>query len=107
MVKKRRVAGKPDPSKRTAATEADQWIQGAGIDPEVQNIPISPASENVSDRIVKSKSPEHQKVTLYLTKALHKRLKAHSALEDMEMSDAAEMAIAEWLDSQAAKHSDS
>lgn len=106
---KRRVTKKPDPSKRLQPTEVDRYVEEGGIDPEVQDPPFhQPAVvEPEPERVVKSKSSDHQKVTLYLTKNLHKRLKAHAALEDIEMSDAAEDAISKWLDIQVSKKLDS
>lgn len=50
----------------------------------------------------KSSSKDFTRTTLYLTKQLHKRLKLAGLEHDMEMSDIAEAAIAQWLDN----HSD-
>jgi hypothetical protein len=46
----------------------------------------------------KSSSSQYLRTTLYLSKALHKRLKMGALEHDMEMSDIAEAAISEWLD---------
>lgn len=46
----------------------------------------------------KSKSSDHTKLTVYITKALHKRLKVGGAHLEMELSDIAEEAINEYLD---------
>ena len=48
-------------------------------------------------KVAKSKSDAHQKVTLYLTKSLVKRLKLAAVEDDTELSDMAEQALTDWL----------
>lgn len=107
MVKKRRIAKKPD------STAASSWVQAGGSDPEIKHPDIQ-TSENLniqtlkhsdtqtSKPLAKSKDPEFTRCTLYLSKALHKRLKIHAVANETEHSDIAEQAIAQWLN----KHSD-
>lgn len=46
---------------------------------------------------VKSKSDDYTKLTVYITKSLHKRLKVGGAQLEMELSDIAEAAIDDYL----------
>jgi hypothetical protein len=89
VAKKRGIAKKPQ------SQDATDWVAAGGIDPEVVALPVSyPASETV----VKSKSANFTRSTIYLSKTLHKRLKIAAASNDLEMSDIAEIAISAWLD---------
>lgn len=89
MVKKRGIAKKP--------TSADQWVDAGGTDPEL-NQPSAQTSKRPSSPLAKSKDPTYTRCTLYLPEALHTRMK-HAATDDkIELSDIAELAIAEWLD---------
>ena len=56
-----------------------------------------PASKPASTNPVKSKSSDYTKLTVYVTKALHKQLKVGGAQLEMELSDIAEAAISEYL----------
>ena len=47
----------------------------------------------------KSKDPNYQRTTIYLPKAMHRRLKAAAATEDREMSAIVEELLEQWLDS--------
>ena len=53
--------------------------------------------KSTSTSPVKSKSPDYSKLTVYITKALHKRLKVGAAELEMELSDVAEEAITAYL----------
>lgn len=55
------------------------------------------AATPASTTPVKSKSDDYTKLTVYITKALHKRLKVGAAQLEMELSDIAEDAIDEYL----------
>lgn len=72
-------------------------------DAEMSNKPSIQTSKHpdAQNSSAKSKSKEHVRTTIYLTKALHKRLKIE-ALEhdDLDMSDITEQAITKWLDEQ-------
>jgi hypothetical protein len=57
---------------------------------------------DISTSKAKSSSRDYTRATIYLTKALHRRLKMTGAEQGLEMSDIAEAAIAAWLD----EHSD-
>jgi hypothetical protein len=46
----------------------------------------------------KSSSKDFKRTTLYLTQELHRKLKRASLEHDMEMSDIAQAAIAQWLE---------
>ena len=59
-----------------------------------------PASNLTPQSPVKSKSDDYTKLTVYITKALHKRLKVGGAQLEMELSDIAEVAIDEYLNKQ-------
>lgn len=62
----------------------------------------TPEQPNISTSKAKSSSKDYVRTTVYLTKDLHKRLKMGSLEHELEMSDIAEEAIAQWLD----EHSD-
>ena len=96
MVGKRRIAAKP-----TGQAAAD-WVAAGGADPELSSAQTSDnlsaqTSKHLESR-AKSKNPGYQRATMYLPKALHKRLKLTAADLEIEMSDIAEQAIAAWLD---------
>lgn len=112
MVKdRRRIVGKPS----TPPPAADAWVTGGGLDPELSKstsqldvqmpdtrIPDVQTSKHLdveADVRAKSQREDYKRTTIYLSKILHKRLKA-AALDrdDMDMSDIAEIAILEWLD---------
>ena len=59
-----------------------------------------PSTKPTSTTPVKSKSDNYTKLTVYITKALHKRLKVGGAQLEMELSDIAEAAIEEYLSKQ-------
>ena len=54
-------------------------------------------AKSTSTSPVKSKSADYSKLTVYITKALHKRLKVGAAELEMELSDVAEKAISAYL----------
>jgi Ribbon-helix-helix protein, copG family len=55
---------------------------------------------NDSDRqLAKHKNPDYQRTTLYLPKAIHRKLKAAAAESDREMSDIMEELVEQWLES--------
>lgn len=54
-------------------------------------------AKSTSNSPVKSKSADYSKLTVYITKALHKRLKIGAAELEMELSDVAEEAISAYL----------
>ncbi|ESA35089.1 family transcriptional regulator [Leptolyngbya sp. Heron Island J] len=56
-----------------------------------------PKTKSTSTSPVKSKSADYSKLTVYITKALHKRLKVGAAELEMELSDVAEEAISAYL----------
>lgn len=60
--------------------------------------PDSQTAKQLPTGKAKSKSSDHTKLTVYITKALHKRLKIGAAELEMELSDIAEEAISEYLD---------
>lgn len=105
--KRRRIASKPT----TPPPAADAWVTGGGIDPEIPRINVQTSEHSdveiskqlgVSTSKSKSSSAGYKRTTLYLTNELHRRLKKAGLHLELEMSDIAEQAIAEWLD----KHSD-
>ena len=57
------------------------------------------ATSKTGGKVTKSKSSDYQKITLYLTKDLAKRLKMAGLEAEMELSDMAEEAIEQWLSS--------
>lgn len=90
--KKRRIAPKPT----SPPPAADDWVSSGGTDPEVKKADIQTSNKSKSSRA------DYKRTTVYLPQELHKRLKMASLQQDIEMSEIAENAIAEWLD----KHSD-
>jgi Ribbon-helix-helix protein, copG family len=50
-------------------------------------------------QLAKHKNPGYQRTTLYLPKALHRKLKAAAAESDREMSDIMEELVMQWLES--------
>lgn len=53
---------------------------------------------NISISKAKSSSKDFKRTTVYLTQALHRKLKQASLDHGIEMSDIAEAAIAQWID---------
>ena len=68
--------------------------------PSAEEDPDAPTSKHsdVQTSKAKSSSKDYVRTTLYLTKALHKKLKMGALEHDLEMSDIAEQAIAQWLE---------
>jgi hypothetical protein len=60
-------------------------------------------TETEGDRLSKGKDPGYQRTTVYLPKALHRKLKAAALNDEREMSDIIEELITEWL---ASRHLD-
>jgi len=56
-------------------------------------------SEHLSVQMSKSKDPGYQRTTIYLPKAMHRRLKAAAANEEKEMSAIVEELLEQWLSS--------
>ena len=46
----------------------------------------------------KSKDPDYQRTTVYLPKALHRKLRATAIADDREMSDVIEELVQQWLE---------
>jgi len=80
MAKENRFSGLGDALKKTKQTSKRSHVQ--------LDKPTGKA---------KSKSSDHTKLTVYVTKALHKRLKIGAAELELELSDIAEEAISEYL----------
>jgi hypothetical protein len=98
VAKKRRIVSKP-----TSQAAAD-WVAAGGIDPEIQQPDIQASKQpdiQTSKLLPKSKDPSYIRTTMYLPRSLHKRLSVASASDDVDMSDIAADAIAQWLDSRA------
>ncbi|MEX0272486.1 CopG family transcriptional regulator [Leptolyngbyaceae cyanobacterium UHCC 1019] len=47
----------------------------------------------------KSKDPDYQRTTVYLPKALHRKLRATAIADDREMSDVIKELVQQWLES--------
>jgi hypothetical protein len=95
VAKKRGIAKKP------RGQAAADWIAAGGVDPELSNAQTSESLDAQTLKhlpIAKSKSADYQRSTIYLPKHLHKQLKMAAADREVEMSDIAEQAIADWLD---------
>lgn len=64
---------------------------------------ITPTPEIQADecdrQLAKHKDPSYQRTTLYLPKAIHRKLKAAAAESDREMSDIMQELIEQWLKS--------
>lgn len=75
------------------------------VDPAAAPSPLSDVQTSkhldTSTSKAKSSSQDYTRATIYLTKALHRRLKMAGLEQELDMSDIAEAAIAAWLD----KHS--
>jgi molybdopterin-guanine dinucleotide biosynthesis protein A len=54
--------------------------------------------QSQSAPVAKSKSKDYQRTTVYLPKALHRKLKAAAANEDREISDIIEELVSKYLD---------
>jgi post-segregation antitoxin (ccd killing protein) len=94
--KKRRIAKKPTASPPPAA---DDWVSGGGQDPEIPPLDVQTSKHSdVQTSKAKSSSPGYKRTTVYLTNDLHRRLKVAGLNLNMEMSDIAEKAIAQWLE---------
>jgi hypothetical protein len=59
----------------------------------------SNVTEHLDIQRSKSKDPNYQRTTIYLPKAMHRRLKAAAAHEEKEMSAIVEELLEQWLDS--------
>ena len=71
----------------------------AAEEPEHPDIQKSNVTEHLDIQKSKSKDPSYQRTTVYLPKAMHRRLKAAAANEDREMSAIVEELLEQWLDS--------
>jgi len=59
----------------------------------------SDTTEHLNVQMSKSKDPGYQRTTIYLPKAMHRRLKAAAANEEKEMSAIVEELLEQWLSS--------
>jgi len=66
---------------------------------ESSDTQTSDATEHLDIQTSKSKDPTYQRTTIYLPKAMHRRLKAAAANEDKEMSVIVEELLEQWLNS--------
>lgn len=69
---------------------------GASEHPDIQT---SNAIEHPDVQTSKSKDPNYQRTTIYLPKAMHRRLKAAAVNEEKEMSAIVEELVEQWLNS--------
>ena len=67
--------------------------------PERLDTQTSDTSKHLDIQTSKSKDPNYQRTTIYLPKAMHKRLKAAAAHEEKEMSTIVEELLEQWLNS--------
>jgi len=65
--------------------------------PGRSDIQISSTTEHLDIQTSKSKDPNYQRTTIYLPKAMHRRLKAAAANEEKEMSAIVEELLEQWL----------
>ena len=70
-------------------------------DETVENIKHSDvqAFKHSDVSLSKSKDPDYQRTTVYLPKALHRKLRASAIADDREMSDVIEELVQQWLES--------
>ena len=70
-------------------------------DETVENIKHSDvqAFKHSDVSLSKSKDPDYQRTTVYLPKALHRKLRAAAIADDREMSDVIEELVQQWLES--------
>ena len=87
---KQKQHSKPDSSQKKTKSQSDMQASG--------HLDSNPSSKMERSPKGKSSNSQYLRTTLYLSKALHKRLKMGALEHDMEMSDIAEAAISEWLD---------
>lgn len=66
---------------------------------ESSDAQTSNTTKHLDIQTSKSKDPDYQRTTIYLPKAMHRRLKAAAANEDKEMSTILEELLEQWLDS--------
>ena len=66
---------------------------------ESSDTQTSNTTEHLDIQTSKSKDPTYQRTTIYLPKAMHRRLKAAAANEDKEMSAIVEELLEQWLNS--------
>ena len=66
---------------------------------ESSDTQTSNTTEHLDIQTSKSKDPNYQRTTIYLPKAMHRRLKAAAAHEEKEMSRIVEELLEQWLDS--------
>ena len=64
---------------------------------ESSDTQTSNATEHLDIQTSKSKDPNYQRTTIYLPKAMHRRLKSAAANEDKEMSAIVEELLEQWL----------
>lgn len=58
---------------------------------------FDPSSLNAKKKTGKSSDPRYAKVTVYLSKDLHYRLRSHTLLEDEDMSELIERVMADYF----------
>jgi hypothetical protein len=84
-------------SKKESGSRFDNLFKA--VKPEQPTPSVTP-SEPVGDRTLsKGKDPGYQRTTVYLPKALHRKLKAAALEDEREMSDIIEGLIEQWLTS--------
>ena len=80
-------------SKANQSSRFDDFFQSASQEP--QSVFSEPPPEQ--SKKSKSTSPEYKRTTIYLRKALHRKLKATAADQDREMSEIIEEMVENYL----------
>ena len=69
-------------------------------EPVPEPIPAERAGDSLPTQSqAKYKDPSYVRTTMYLPKAVHRKLKAAAAEDEREMSDIVESLVSEWLES--------
>ena len=77
----------------------DALVKAAKADQHIVTDEPEQESEQLDRQLAKNKDPNYQRTTVYLPKALHRKLKAAAANSDREMSDIMQELIEQWLES--------
>lgn len=86
--KRRRLAKKP------TSPSPDSWVQGGGIDPEIQPSPTpEPEPEESKGK------PYPHRVSFDMTTAQYRRLKRSAFEEERSLNDILREAVEDWLKS--------
>lgn len=82
-----------------AAKSTDETVENVKH-PDVQTFKHSntETSKHSDVSLSKSKDPDYQRTTVYLPKALHRKLRAAAIADDREMSDVIEELVQQWLE---------